>query len=53
MTDNVDCLILEHLKAIRGDLDALKSDMRDVRTRLLLPRDKARVFMSLIPEFPD
>lgn len=35
MTDNVDYLILEHLKAIRGDLDTLKSDMRDVKTRLL------------------
>ena len=35
MTDNVDYLILEHLKAIRGDLDTLKSDMRHVKTRLL------------------
>lgn len=35
MTDNVDYLILEHLKAIRGDLDTLKSDVRDVKTRLL------------------
>ena len=35
MTHNVDYLILEHLKAIRGDLDTLKSDMRDVKTRLL------------------
>ena len=35
MTDNVDYLILEHLKAIRGDLDTIKSVVRDVKTRLL------------------
>ena len=35
MTDNIESLILEHLKAIRGDLDTLKSDMRDVKARLL------------------
>ena len=35
MTDNIEYLILEHLKAIRGDLDTLKSDMRDVKARLL------------------
>ena len=35
MTDNVEYLILEHLKAIRLDLDTLKGDMRDVKARLL------------------
>jgi hypothetical protein len=35
MSDNIDYLILEHLKAIRGDMETLKADMRDVKSRLL------------------
>jgi hypothetical protein len=35
MSDNIEYLILEHLKAIRGDMETLKADMRDVKSRLL------------------
>ncbi|MFM8442563.1 MAG: hypothetical protein ACKN9W_04360 [Methylococcus sp.] len=28
-------LLLEHLKAIRADLHAVKTDIRDIKTRLL------------------
>ena len=35
MSDNVDYRILEHLKAIRGDLETVKGDLRDIKTRLL------------------
>ena len=34
MTENVDNLILEHLRAIRGDITALRDDTREVKTRL-------------------
>ena len=35
MSENVDYRILEHLKAIRGDLETVKDDLRDIKTRLL------------------
>lgn len=35
MTDNIEHLILEHLKAIRADVSSLKADMREVKMRLL------------------
>jgi hypothetical protein len=35
MTDNIEYLLLEHLKAIRADLDTVKHDLRDIKTRLL------------------
>jgi uncharacterized coiled-coil protein SlyX len=34
MTDNVENLILEHLRAIRGDITALRDDSREVKSRL-------------------
>lgn len=35
MTDNIEYLILDHLKAIRGDLDTIKSDMLFIRESLI------------------
>lgn len=35
MKDNIENLILEHLKAIRTELSGLKSDVRDVKMRLM------------------
>ena len=35
MTDDVEYLILDHLKAIRSGMETLKGDMRDVKARLL------------------
>lgn len=35
MSDNIEYLILEHLKAIRSDVDTVKSDLRDIKARLL------------------
>lgn len=35
MSENVEYRILEHLKAIRGDLENVKGDLRDIKTRLL------------------
>jgi len=32
MSDNIDSLILEQLKAIRADLGQVKSDMEDLKT---------------------
>jgi hypothetical protein len=35
MTDDVEYLILDHLKAIRSGMETLKGHMRDVKARLL------------------
>lgn len=35
MTDNVENLILEHLRAMRGDLASIKDDTREVKGRLV------------------
>ena len=34
MTDNVENLILEHLRAIRADIGGIKDDVRDIKQRL-------------------
>ncbi len=34
MTDNLDSLVLEHLRAIRADISSIKEDVREVKTRL-------------------
>ena len=34
MTDNVDNLLLEHLKAIRADIGTIKMDLKENTTRL-------------------
>jgi hypothetical protein len=35
MTDEISSLILEHLKAVRADQQIMKSDLRDIKARLL------------------
>ena len=52
MTDNVENLILDHLRGIRVDIGGLKKDMREVKQRLNsiessiagLRRDNAHLF---------
>jgi hypothetical protein len=34
MTDNLDSLILEHLRAIRADIVGIKDDTREIKSRL-------------------
>jgi hypothetical protein len=34
MTENIECLILEHLRAIRADVVAVKEDAREIKQRL-------------------
>jgi tetrahydromethanopterin S-methyltransferase subunit G len=34
MTDKVDNLVLEHLRAIRADVGAIKDDVREIKHRL-------------------
>lgn len=34
MTDNVENLILEHLRAIRADIGGIKEDVREIKQRL-------------------
>ncbi|WP_295430580.1 hypothetical protein [uncultured Thiodictyon sp.] len=34
MTDKVDNLVLEHLRAIRADVGAIKDDVREIKQRL-------------------
>ncbi|MDS4039640.1 MAG: hypothetical protein RKP20_00475 [Candidatus Competibacter sp.] len=34
MTDDVENLILEHLRAIRSDIGGIKDDVREIRQRL-------------------
>jgi hypothetical protein len=34
MTDGMDNIVLEHLRALRADVGDLKNDMRDVKARL-------------------
>ena len=34
MTNEIESLILEHLRAMRGDIASLKADTRDIKARL-------------------
>ncbi len=34
MMENVDSIILEHLRAIRSDIGSVKEDVRDMKSRL-------------------
>jgi uncharacterized coiled-coil protein SlyX len=34
MTDNVENILLEHLRVIRADLAAIKEDVRELKTRM-------------------
>ena len=48
MTDERTDLILEHLRAIRGDIGGLKDDMREVKSRLgLLEEQSASISRRL------
>jgi hypothetical protein len=40
MTNEISNLILEHLKAVRADLEIMKGDLRDIKARLLSLLDK-------------
>jgi chromosome segregation ATPase len=52
MTDNVENLILEHLRAIRADISGIKDDVREIKQRLTsleaavagLRRDNANLY---------
>ena len=52
MTENVENLILEHLRAIRADVAAVKDDVREIKQRLTsleatvagLRRDSANLY---------
>ncbi len=52
MTENVENLILEHLRAIRTDLGGMKDDVREIKQRLTslesavagLRRDNANLY---------
>jgi hypothetical protein len=35
MAENVENLILEHLRAVRSDIAALREDTREIKTRLI------------------
>ncbi len=34
MTDNIESLVLEHLRAIRTDISSLKEDAREIKSRV-------------------
>ncbi|WP_276570195.1 hypothetical protein [Thiocystis violacea] len=34
MTENVENLVLEHLRAMRGDIALIRDDIREIKTRL-------------------
>ena len=34
MTDNIENLILEHLRALRADVSTIKTDVRDLKLRM-------------------
>ena len=52
MADNVENLILEHLRAIRSDISSIKDDIREIKQRLTsletcvagLRRDNANLY---------
>lgn len=51
MTENVENLVLEHLRAIRIDVSAIKADVREIKHRIIslegavagLKRDQAAI----------
>ena len=48
MTDNVENLILEHLRAIRNDIGGIKDDVREIKQRLT-SLEPLRVFDAITP----
>lgn len=49
MSDNIDNLVLEHLKAIRAETGSLSVDMRDIKERLAELGGKLKVVKELYP----
>ncbi len=58
MTDNVENLILEHLRAIRTDIGGIKEDVREIKQRITslesavagLRRDNANLYGDVIDQ---
>ena len=58
MTDNIENLILEHLRAIRADVAETKADVREVKHRLTslegavagLRRDEAHLYGDVVDQ---
>ncbi len=58
MADNIENLILEHLRAIRTDIGGIKEDMREIKQRLTsleaavvgLRRDNANLYGDVIDQ---
>ena len=58
MADNVENLILEHLRAIRADISGIKEDVREIKQRLTsletavagLRRDNANLYSNVIDQ---
>ena len=56
MTDNIENLILEHLRAIRADIGGIKDDVREIKQRLTslevavagLRRDNANLYGDIV-----
>jgi septal ring factor EnvC (AmiA/AmiB activator) len=36
MTDNIDNIVLEHLRAIRAEIASVKEDTREIKSRLII-----------------
>lgn len=58
MADNIENLILEHLRAIRADIGGIKEDVREIKQRLTsleaavagLRRDNANLYSDVIDQ---
>jgi hypothetical protein len=53
MTDNIENLILEQLRAIRADIASVKEDTREIKSRLIkLYTMRKNFFRSIVHCFP-
>ena len=50
MTDEVESLVLEHLRAIRADIAALKDEVRGIRVEQTASRHEARAMNTRIEQ---
>jgi septal ring factor EnvC (AmiA/AmiB activator) len=58
MTDNIENIILEHLRAIRADIGGIKEDVREIKQRITsleaavagLRRDNANLYGDVIDQ---
>ncbi|MFE0756955.1 hypothetical protein ACFW16_23540 [Inquilinus sp. NPDC058860] len=53
MTDETTNLVLEHLRHIRGGIDDLRQDMREVKTRLGLLEQQYAVISGRLDRLTD